>query len=134
MSQDHHYLQEHSDEVAPTYLELANAEPSQEDYNNSDLIPLQDESNDEQETSTGLQDDEPLQEDYNNSDLIPLQDESNDEQETSTGLQDDEPLQEPTSEAEEFDVFGKCIRTCLDAKASAYNLGAHPSTPKEKNR
>ena len=102
MSQDPHYLQEHSDDVAPTYLELANAEPSQEDYNNSDLIPLQDESNDEQETSTGLQ--------------------------------DDEPLQEATSEAEDFDLFGKSIRTCLDAKASAYNLGAHASTPKEKSR
>ena len=102
MSQDHHYLQEHSDEVAPTYLDLANAEPSQEDHNNSYLIPLQDESNDEQQTSTGLQ--------------------------------EDEPLQEAMSEAEDFDLFGKCIRTCLDAKASAYNLGAHASTPKEKSR
>ena len=47
MSQDHHYLQEDSDEVAPTYLDLQNAEPSQEDHNSSYLILLQDESNEE---------------------------------------------------------------------------------------
>ena len=107
MSQDHHYLQEHSDEVAPTYLDLQNAEPSQEDHNSSYHF-LQDDSNEEPQTSTVLQNDEPSQEASSEA--------------------------EEHISSEDFSLFGEPVMVCLDAKASASGLGAFASTAKEKSR